>query len=443
MDRLKRVFPKHHTKVLAVVLGLGILVHFAFFIIDHAYYSNDTGSYLVLADNLLQKHAFINDLDQPELERTPGYPALLALFSIPPLRVEYLIMVQHGLCVLVAIGLAAMVLKITNSSPIALASALVLCLDLPTITTANQLLTETVFTVFIVLGSWMLYGAAKESTGQTARLAVAGLIGGGAVLIRPIGLLYVVPVSVYLFLVLRRRTLRAMVTFAAAFLFLPLGWTVRNYLETGYFGVSTIGAGNVLTYRAAGTLAVRQPGEYLANAEKARAVLLEQVCNAMGRTYGRDCSQLPEAERAEYSRRMGMQIILGNIPDYLRSMALGVAYIIFGGGAEALSQIGHLDPQTARRVVLLISIPEACFAVLGCWFWFRRERTLLCLIGLTIAYFLLVSAGAEAYSRFRVPVMPMYALLVGGGLATTMRSVQRVWGIIREPSALRWAKYQD
>ena len=131
--------------------------------------------------------------------------------------------------------------------------------------------------------------------------------------------------------------------------------------------------------------------------------------------------------RAAYSARMGTNIILNDLPGYLRTTVLGLAYIVFGGGVEALSKVSNVSPFLARCLVLLITLPQACLALIGCWYWFGRERNLCYLLVLTVVYFLLISAGAEAYSRFRVPVMPMYALLVGGGAATTVQLIQRVW----------------
>jgi 4-amino-4-deoxy-L-arabinose transferase-like glycosyltransferase len=392
-----------------------------------SYYAVDTPSYMVPADNLLQRHEFVNELYQPELTRTPGYPLLLALFRINPLKVEYLILLQHVLCVLTVVALAGAALRVTDSSLIALASASVLSLDLATLVVANVLLTEIVFTVFVAFASWMLYQVAKEATGTIARTAAAGLMGGCAVLIRPVGLLYFVPVSIYLCLVLKRRAIRPILVFTASFLLFPLAWCTRNYVESGYFGISTITGDDLLAYKAAGALAVRQPGDYLTNVLKSQSVLQEQACQGMLRTYGRDCAQVSEAQRAEYSARMGIDIIIRNIPGYLQSALVGLGYILFGGGTEALSQMGRLNLHLAKRIVLLITIPEAGLAVVGCWFWFRRERTLCYLLVLTVVYFLLISAGAEAYSRFRVPVMPMYALLVGAGIAATIQWVQRIW----------------
>lgn len=415
------------SSVLWVVLGLAALTHSVFLVMDHSYYAVDTPTYLVPADNLLQKHEFVNEHNRPELFRTPGYPLLLAIFRINPLKVEYLILLQHALCVLTVVGLAGVALRITGSRLIALASASVLSLDLATLVVANVLMTEAVFTVVIALISWILYRATKERAGIVARITAAGLLGGCGVLIRPVALLYFVPVSIYLGLTLKRRAFRPIFVFTASFLLFPLAWSARNYFESGYFGISTITAHDVLAYKAAGVLAVRQPGDYLTNVLKAQAALLKQACDGMERTYGSDCSQLPEIQQAKYTARMGKDIILGDIGGYLQSALVGFGYIIFGGGAEALSRIGRLSPYVAKRIVLFLTIPEASLAAIGCWFWFRRERTLCYLLVLTVAYFLLISAGGEAYSRFRVPVMPMYALLVGGGVAATFHLGQRIW----------------
>ena len=56
----------------------------------------------------------------------------------------------------------------------------------------------------------------------------------------------------------------------------------------------------------------------------------------------------------------------------------------------------------------------------------------------TIGYFFVISAGAEAYSRFKVPVMPMYALLIGGGAAGTLQRIQR----FRAPRGFRCIQSQ-
>jgi hypothetical protein len=70
----------------------------------------------------------------------------------------------------------------------------------------------------------------------------------------------------------------------------------------------------------------------------------------------------------------------------------------------------------AKRFSLIVMTIEAFLSLAGAVYWFRRNRKLLWLSALTIIYFVGVSAGAETYSRFRVPIMPIYATLVAGGV---------------------------
>ena len=85
--------------------------------------------------------------------------------------------------------------------------------------------------------------------------------------------------------------------------------------------MSTIGAEDLLYYRAAGALAVQQPGPYLANVLKVRNVLIDQTCADLERAYGRNCSDVTETQIAFYSTRKGMTIIRDNFLSYLRSSA--------------------------------------------------------------------------------------------------------------------------
>ena len=47
----------------------------------------------------------------------------------------------------------------------------------------------------------------------------------------------------------------------------------------------------------------------------------------------------------------------------------------------------------------------------------RVDRLAAWLMVLAIAYLVVMALGVEAYSRFRVPFLPLYAMLAGGGAA--------------------------
>ena len=410
--------------ILWVALAVCMLAHATYLLLDHGYYADDTPSYLVPAQNLLHGYGFVDALHRPEVRRTPGYPLILALFHISPLRLNHLIFAQHILCVLLGVALAAVVLHLTNDSTAALVAALAFSLDLATIRIANLFLTEITATVFIALTAWTLYRAIT-TPGGIMHAVVAGILGGSAVLIRPVALLYFVPLSLCIVFGLQRRALRTLTVFVFSFMLLPAFWMARNSLEAGYPGFSTISSEDILLYRAAGALAINLPGEYFSNVEKVRGLLSDQSCTELRRIYGRDCLQLTDSERTSYYTKKGIGIIVRTPLGYLRSALIGLVYTVFGGGAEALSKTTKISPHAAEYIILMLTIPEATLALLGCWYWYKTNQLVCCLLVLTIAYFLMISAGAEAYSRFRVPVMPMYAMLIGGGASEVLKIFHR------------------
>lgn len=107
----------------AVMLIAGVLViltHVAYWTLDHEHYAVDTASYLIPTDNLAHGLGFVNELHKPELRRTPGYPLVLALFRIGPLRMEYLIVAQHALCVFVTAAVGFVGWRMSCSKMVAL-----------------------------------------------------------------------------------------------------------------------------------------------------------------------------------------------------------------------------------------------------------------------------------------------------------------------------------
>src|SRR5277367_3168219 len=109
--------------VLWIALALGVFTHSAYLVLDHQHYGVDTPSYLIPADNLLHGQGFTNELHHPEIRRTPGYPFLLAIFRVAPLRVEDLVLVQHALCVLLIVAVAAIALRIADNLVVTLIAA--------------------------------------------------------------------------------------------------------------------------------------------------------------------------------------------------------------------------------------------------------------------------------------------------------------------------------
>lgn len=426
---------KRNIRVLLIAFVMSLATHTLYGVLDHNHYAIDTPSYLIPADNLVKGHGYVNAQNGPELRRTPGYPLLLALFSTAPLKLDYLIIAQHAFCILLVIGVAAFGFQITGCTVLVLVAAAVLSLDLATLRIANMFMTEIAATVLISLIVWTMYLSLMRERGRSLACVIAGFLGGCSVLVRPVGIFYFIPLVLCLFIAFKRRALKPAFLLTVSFLLLPGLWSMRNFSEGKYFGISTIGSENLLYYRAAGAVGIQQPGDYLSNVVTVRNHLIDATCSDLRAIYKKECSDITEAQRASYATHKGIDILSRNRWGYFRSVSRALVYMIFGGGAEALSGISHINPVTAERIVLLCTVPCAFLAFIGCWYWYQWDRNLFFLLIFSVGYFLLISAGAEAYSRFRVPVMPLYALLVGGGVAQVLGKISG--------NRLRFSKLND
>jgi hypothetical protein len=91
--------------------------------------------------------------------------------------------------------------------------------------------------------------------------------------------------------------------------------------------------------------------------------------------------------------------------------------IVLGGSANLLAELTGISEGVARLLALAYTVPLAVLALLGTSYWWQRDRAFACLVLLVIVYMFGMAFGAEAYSRFRVPVIALYAILCGGGVA--------------------------
>ena len=112
-----------------------------------------------------------------------------------------------------------------------------------------------------------------------------------------------------------------------------------------------------------------------------------------------------------------MPIILNDPAAAVLQAGRAFVMIMFGGGANMLAGMTGMTESRARIIALAYTAPLALLACVGVPYWWRIDRLAAALMLLTIAYLVVMSLGVEAYSRFRVPFLPLYAMLAGGGAA--------------------------
>ena len=380
---------------LAIIVAVAAVANFLYLFCSNGdYFYPDSITYLGPAKMLLSGHGFAIEPGLPDLLRTPVYPLFLAAFGAHVLPV---IVFQHLLNV--ALAVAIYVFALRQGRFVALAAAIVFAVDPPSIHYANKALTETLFTVLL----FVVFALAGRAP------VMSGLLTGVLVLTRPVAIAYFVVLAV-----LRGRR-RATAIFVVAALVLPLAWAVRNRVVGGDFTVSTIGAANLLMYRAAGAMAIADEGDFEKDLIIEQRDLEQEVNDLMP-------DDATQGVRAKQYRALAWRVILQHPGAFALLTLRGLLVNVFDSDWDAVMIVSRLESRTIQIALDVFVAIVSALAVLGVVVLWRRDRALAMLIAGTVAYFLLISAGGESEARFRVPVVPQIAIAAAVGLDAVRRA---------------------
>jgi hypothetical protein len=397
---------------IALVAAITLATNFLYFASASAdYYFPDSFTYLLPARNLLRGVGFLGERGAIETIRTPGYPLILAAFG---LHITAVILIQHLLNAALAVAIYLLVVRRLNSRFIAMSAAVLFAIDTPTLHYANKILTETFFTAFLFVVFAMIVYVRK--------LPLAGLLTGALVLIRPVAILWFVAVA--LCLALRRVKVRAIVVYVTLALVLPLAWSLRNLHQTGVFTISSISGVNLLTYRAAGALAIEDDGNFDADlADETKGLQGDADTEIETRLHIPDAQELSDAVRGKYYSEIGLRVLR----QHPRAAALltlrGLLVNCFDSRWVAMEIVSRFPATIVQLSLDALTVALFVFAVIGALAMWRRDRDLAAMIIVTIVYFLFISAGGESESRFRVPVVPQLMIAAACGLDAVRRRV--------------------
>lgn len=453
----------------AVVLG-ALLLKLALLVVVHAGRPQgveyiDTGTYLRPARALLAHGVFSPSperVPEPEINRTPGYPALVALlWGLFGERTWLLSLL--GALASAGTGLAAAALATRLAGPRAgTLAAAIASLDPGSFVRSIDLLTDSTFTFLFVASLALLVRAIATARARDA--GAAGLVLALATLVRPISY-YAVPVLAAVAGIAAARrdgAARRGAAAAAAFLAAPLlllgGWQVRNGIRAGSFQFSPIAGSELLFYRAAPVLArvegrpLLEVQEGLGNRERwwrqggaerperifpdaPYEVLFPETSRLslaeLGRRWGRQGVAILAAhpfEAAAMTARGSVVLLL--VPS---SFILGAQHGLLRPTPEAVTawenqEFGRLarvlpraHPVAFAFAVLLVLLNGALalLALRGiARIPFRRAGGLHAPLLAALLYLVPVSSGAESIDdRYRLPLVPLLAVYAAAALA--------------------------
>ena len=412
--------------ILTVIAILALTINFLYYSCFGIFFAPDSRTYITAADNLVRGHGFSDAHGYPETLITPGYPVLIALFIRSRADLNSLVILQHFMQVFLVVATTAFTLHFTGSRWQAITNGVLLSIDLPMLESANSVLTDTFFTVVFTLSLWLLWsGVSRKSPPRIACLAASGMTAGAAILIRPVASYFLLPAAVFLMLAGKGPRFRAIVVFALTFICLPLSWSMRNYEETRVFNVTSLSGAELICCRAPAILALGDAGDFSSNVGKRRTQLEADACLQLQAEYGKDCSQLSAAQKSQQYMRVAGRVIWEHPFAYLRIAVRGAGVLMLDGGPYSLQRMVSISPHVGVRLLLIYTVPCLILAVLGLWDMWKKKRTFFYFSFLTLAYVVAVSSGGESYSRYRVPVIPLYTVLITAGTAALYRILQK------------------
>lgn len=413
-----------------------------------AFYPADSFQYVQLNNGLVHGCGFSRYINGqcsgvPELLRTPGYPVFLA--AIPTLRM--VLVVQSVMATLLYVAIAFLVARCWNLSAAIIAEVL-LAIDVPSIVVANQFITETLFTVLLVVAvipPLLLATRKRPPDRMLAQAALCGLAAAAAILARPIGIVLPIVVAIP-FVLVRSETIGKRVAAVAIAVAIPmlavLGWSIRNYRAANYFGLSSVGAINLYYYRAAAVEAhLERISLVNAQAQLSRSVPVPylQIYNEHNQSRALENEMESRAERifiqhpfetlemtAQGTIYAAMAPMRSELAAWLTigKRENGLTLITGAWVKKLIQQLMH-SPIIAVLMVYQLLVDGALwlgvlFALVNCLHASRAYRIWVIYLTLVGLLFIGLAAGGEACPRFRVPVFPILAVVAGLGYATRL-----------------------
>lgn len=424
-------------KGIVLIICLGMIFRLIYFLIilrnfgSEGFYltsNGDAAEYLALARQWLWNGTFQNlsGLPVPEIFRMPGLPLFIAFFYKIIPDVSLSILAQNIIFIFSAAFFYKFAALITGSKKISLLASALLYLEPSIIYWNSQLITETLFAVFIFFSVYSAFIVYREK--KFVFSASSGLFLALANFIRPAGeyLLFVFfifyGIAFFGRIISFKKFILIILLFFIGFVAPLSPWMARNKDVFGSFAISNssnIGFGKYLTAISeqlgedGEKLRIKTPYNILTRAGIRRKMFIAYVAShpiifikiysaslvpfflgdAYIATFGRIVPSIENNRIVTDWRGGGYEFF-----DFLRGHQGAEAFVFFFGKAVWVSIIFS--------------------AVIGFFYWifkYKKNYPILILLSLLIFYFSLAS-GIGSYSRFRFPINPYIFILAGFGV---------------------------
>lgn len=399
-------------------------------------YVHDSYGYWNLGYNLSHYGVFSQSEDfplEPDYYRTPVYPLFIAFAELIGPEGFSIILLQILIAVLTCYFVSGLARLLTNNFFISNAAALIVAIDLPSVALANLVLTETLFTFLLVLSFYFFIRYFQKE--KTADLVMTAIFSGLLILCRPIA--FFIPFLFSMFIIFRSfrsiSNLFKQLILYSGIVFLTLSpWLIRNKITFEHYFLSVIREHNLLNYQAGAVYAER----FSRTLPNAQSILRWKTF----RSFKGNAHEQPY-EYAKFIEREAWSVISDNPGIFLKEQAKQIAYFFFkptraffeiqlgnwGQGYNTVPRnfkvfdnfLKGTSKITMALVLFQVLMMTIICAALIFGFAYMKKNQLkdpLILFLFTIICFSLMNLPPVTEARFRVPVIPLIAIISACGL---------------------------
>jgi Dolichyl-phosphate-mannose-protein mannosyltransferase len=409
------------TRLSLAVAAAAFVVRLAYFLLVRhgGLLQGDSTDYTQLAARLIDGRSYfvpgVGTAGFPvDLIRPPGYPVFLLLANAGThISLQRSAIVQCVLGAAFAGGLTYVVGRWLDRR-VGLVAGLMMALDWNTVINTPLILADVTFSMLYAFGLALTARAILRR--RIVPALAGGLLLGAAALVKPIGLVAVVPVLVAVLMKPRRNWRAATCLITLAVVTIP--WAVRNENRHGVFTISAISTVNLYAYNAQGVL----HGGYLSGGGGNQPGVADRATAPLRRSH-------PTTPQL-YSRLNSDAIstLAHHVPKAITQELWGAAHVTFGTGKETLvsgTRDSHIPSVVTTAIPLLQLLAMWALATLGLVVSWRRrliDRTVLVLLVCGLAVVILAAGGPAGYGRYRLPATPIECVFAAIGFVSLQPS---------------------
>ena len=392
---------------------------------------------------------------RPEIMRTPGYPALIGATAWLGMGINGLLLLQ---CLFGALSVAlvyAIGRSLLHRPGPALVAALIVAIHPADIAAPGAVLTETCFTLLILLGLWSVADRETRGIGSTS---FGGLMIGLSVLVRPVSVMLGPAVALWMVATDRRfKTVVLAVLMVALSLAPGAAWMARNNAIGFGYRLSSIPYINTYFYGNA----------YMRMTEKGQDWKNDwpETVNTLMAELRAEQNLHPEADVFDTMKALGVEAIRNNPALYAAVIKesvlklftdhslgglyqqLGLTYTpsglrdkLMNGGFSRANLTDSLKNPTGWLALIWVAynaLKDIGMILGGVMMLVRGRWAALLLLGGVMFYFVFATQ-TTGLERFRLPVLGIQALLVVSMFAPRMPRAKGA-----KPPKRRWYELGD